>query len=189
MGEQAALDMLESAWSDRRRAFDLPDDEQGPALAAVREELERVAGMLRGTERTDHFAHALHLSAHLAMDLGDLAAAEEGWRQAVEVLRSTGEPLQLAHKIRHLGDLEMARGNLDEAARHYSEALALHREHSDQHSLDYANVVRRVAIIAERRAEAAEARARWAEARELYAALGVAEGVSEAEGRIEALGG
>lgn len=187
MSEQAALDMLESAWKARRRAFDLPDDEQGAALAAVREEMERAAGSLRGTEARDHYARALHLGAHVAMDLGDLDAAEEGWREAVEVLRSTGEPLQLAHTIRHLGDLEMARGNLGEAARHYSEALALHREHSDQRSLDYANVVRRVAILAEKRAEMVEARARWLEARETYAELGVAEGVSEADERLKAM--
>jgi len=189
VNDRPALEIVESAWSARRAAFDLPVVEQRAALAAVREELERAADMLRNTNQTGHYAHALHLSAHVAMDVGDLEAAETGWREAVELLRGSGEPLQLAHKVRHLGDLEMSRANLEEAGRHYAEALALYREHSGAAGLDYANLVRKLGILAEKRGDAVRARAWWSEARELYAKLGVAEGVTEADERLEALAG
>ena len=185
----AAREILDSAWSARRAAFELPEGAQREALASVRDDLTRAAGLLRSTDRTVDYAHALHLGAHVAMDVDDLEAAEAGWREAVELLRQAGEPLQLAHKLRHLGDLEMNRDALDAAGDHYAEALALYREHGDSADLSYVNAVRRVAVLAERRGDVDEARAYWTEARDRYAEVGVREGVEEAEGRLEELGG
>lgn len=189
MSDQTAMEILESAWAARRQALELPEIEQRSALASVRAEIHRAMGMLEGTDRVVQYAHALHFGAHVAMDLGDMDGAGDRWTEAVELLRSSDEPLQLAHKVRHLGDLEMARGHLDEADRHYGEALALYREHSDQGGLDFANLMRRRAILAQRRGEAPEARAAWVEARALYADLGVSEGVAEADAELAGLEG
>lgn len=181
--------MLESAWSARRASFDLPENEQRAALESVRDDLERAADMLRDSDHVALYAHALHLGAHVAMDVGDTDAAGVRWRRAVDLLRASGEPLQLAHKLRHLGDLEMSRSALDEAVGYYSEALDLYREHAAPGDLSHANAVRGSAVLSERRGEIEKARARWAEARERYAELGVLEGVDEADGRLEELGG
>ena len=96
-------------------------------------------------------------------------------------------PLQLAHKLRHLGDLLRERGDLERATPLLEEALALYRaetpleEAHPAHALDVANAVRRVALLREESQEPAAAVELWAEARELYARLELAAGVEEAE--------
>ncbi|NNF14257.1 MAG: hypothetical protein HKN72_13585 [Gemmatimonadetes bacterium] len=188
VGTAAALEILESAWSARRASFELPEGEQRAALASVRADLDRAADTLRNAGQVVHYAHALHLGAHVAMDVGDVEAAEKRWREAVSLLRSSGQPLELAHKLRHVGDLEVARGDLDEAGRHYEEALALYRDHAGSGDLSHANAVRRAALLSERRGDVEEARTLWAEARQRYVEAGLSQGVAEADEHLEGLG-
>ena len=124
-----------------------------------------------------------------ADDVGDYRPGLKAVREfdVVSILRETDAVLQLAHKVRHLGDLHRHCDRLDDAESCYSEALALYREHDGSGSLDYANAVRRMAILKERRGDSVQALALWREARDLYAAVDVASGIEEAERHIARL--
>ena len=133
------------------------------------------------------YAHALHLRAHVEMDLGQTLQAQALWEEAVGVLRQSDDALQLAHKVRHLGDLHGHVGRLEEAESHYSEAVALYRQHDVPPSLDFANAVSRMADVKERLGQRDQALTLWRETRERYSALGLSPGVEEADGRIPSL--
>lgn len=188
MKGRGPLELMESAWAARRASFDLSDAERRAAVEAVRTDLDRAATMLRGRDEGVLYAHALHLRAHVELDVGDVDRAAELWSEAVAVLRVTGDPLQLAHKVRHLGDLERERGRLGEAEAHYAEALGLYRAHGGALDLDFANAVNRMALVKEAMGDTAEARELWREVRERYGGLGLQEGVGEAERHLADLG-
>ena len=178
---------MDDAWAERRRAFDLPEAERLAALVSARAKLERAATVLRDADRPVAYAHALHLLAHVEQDAGDLEQAETLWIESVRVLRAADDPLQLAHKVRHLGDVVAGRGDLQRAVTHYEEALDLYRDNPGPDALAIANAVNRMAAVRERLGERDEARALWLDVRERYAALGIEEGVAEADEHLAAL--
>jgi tetratricopeptide (TPR) repeat protein len=112
----------------------------------------------------------------------DSTMARKYYEEAVGLFREVGEPLTLAHIIRHLGDVyhEQGRPNLAEPC--YHEALELYRNHEKGSSLDLANAIRSLAVL---RWE--QARALWEEARDLYATLRIEAGIKEGTDRLEAL--
>lgn len=189
MTNRLALDLMESAWAARRASFDATETDRREALTAARGELITAATMLRDHGPPDSYAHALHLRAHVELDLGRLAAAQTLWEEAVAVLRESEDVLALAHKVRHLGDLHRQRGRLGQAEAHYREALGLYRRHDGSSGLDYANAVSRMADLKERLGEDEEALTLWQETRERYAALSISPGVEEAEEHITRLMG
>jgi tetratricopeptide (TPR) repeat protein len=105
--------------------------------------------------------------------------AEQHYEAAVAVLREAGEPLRLAHTIRHLGDVLYEAGRPDIAEPRYREALALYRSHPEAPSLDVANAIRGLAVLTEHAGNAEEANRLWAEAHDRYVALGVKAGAAE----------
>ena len=181
VNEESPFELMESAWATRRASFDLPDSERCAAINAARKDLERAADMLRSANQEVSYAHALHLRAHVELDVGEEERAGELWNAAVAVLRGADDPLQLAHKVRHLGDLEMRNGRLDQASKHYTEALSVYRSLEGSNELDFANAVNRMAALKERLGETAEARELWSEAKQRYASLSLEAGVQEAE--------
>ena len=172
---------LRRAWARRREAFELPADEQRAELSSVLSELESVTRDVDPIRSAVAHAHTLHLQAHVQQDLGELETAEQLWGRSVEILRQAGDPVALAHKVRHLGDARRARGTFEAAREPYVEALALYRDHGDPTGLDLANAVNRMADI-EERLGAHDA------ARGLYARLGIDAGVAEADRHLEDLG-
>ena len=89
------------------------------------------------------------------------------------ILREADDPLQLAHKIRHVGDLHRHCGRWDDADTCYEEAAALYRRHDRPGGLDYPNAIRPMAILKERLGDRQRALALWREARALYAAVDI----------------
>ena len=188
MGDRIPEELIEAAWTARRESFALPEDERQAVLASVRRDLERAVDLLAAADRDVDRAHALHLLAHVESGMGASARAGALWLEAVGLLRAAGDPQELAHKVRHLGDFEWGRGRWRVADGHYREALELYRAHGAGSELEWANTLQRCARSAEKLGSAAGARALWAEARDRYEAIGLEEGVREAERRIAALG-
>ena len=89
--------------------------------------------------------------------------------------------------MRHLGDLQRHAGQLDAAEAAYVEALALYRKHAQPGSLDFANAMRRMALLREQQDRRPEALAAWRETRELYDAVGLEDGVTEADDHLRRL--
>jgi tetratricopeptide (TPR) repeat protein len=121
---------------------------------------------------------------------GRLDAAEDLLQQAVAMLRAEGgDPLALAHTIRHLGDLYRHMGNVQQAMRCCTEGLDLYRCSADvASSLDVANAVRSMALVREMSNDRETARALWEEARTLYDSCGVESGVAESTRHLASLG-
>lgn len=181
-------DRLESAWARRCEALDAAQGVRTAMLREVFEELESVAEELEAHGNPIVRAHALHLSAHVATDLGSFEDAERRWEAAVRILRTEGDDAQLAHKVRHLGDAVRARGSLREARGHYEEALTLYRGLDGVDLGALANALRRMADIEERLGATKRARDLWEEARSMYERLGVEAGVHEADRHLTKLG-
>ena len=187
MANQKALELMRSAWARRRESFESTAAERKAALSKAQEELTTAVSLCRELGEPVAYAQAVHLLANVEVDLGHEQRARSLWEEAVEVLRRTDEVLQLAHKIRHLGDLHRLSDRLELAEACYSEALSLYREHDAPGSLDFANAVRRMAVLKERQGEGSEALELWRETSELYAAVDLQPGVEEAGEHIERL--
>ena len=187
MDERSPFELMESAWAARRAAFDLSGPERLQVLREAGVDLGHAAEMLRDTSQEVPYAHALHLRAQIELELGEQERAEELWRASVAVLRAANDPAQLAHKVRHLGDLELGRGRFERAAQHYTEALDLYRSLANPDEPALANALNRMALLKERIGETAEAEALWSEVRDRYADLGIEAGVKEAELHLDEL--
>lgn len=105
--------------------------------------------------------------------------AEVAYSRAMELARSDGDELALAHALRHVSDLERLRGAPTDAFAHATEAVAIYRGSSDR--LGLANAIRLQALSA---SDSLEAQQLWQEARDLYRDLGVTAGVAECDSRI-----
>jgi hypothetical protein len=71
---------------------------------------------------------------------------ERGYAKAAQLARSHGDPVALAHALRHISELARERGASAEASQHASEAVALYRGSGDQ--LGLANAIRLQALSA-----------------------------------------
>jgi tetratricopeptide (TPR) repeat protein len=112
----------------------------------------------------------------------DGASAQKCYQEAVALYRGAGEPLVLAHVVRHLGDVYQEQERPDLAEPCYHEALRLYRDHEQGTSLDLANAIRSLAVL---RWE--QTKELWKAARDIYANLSIEAGVKEGTDRLEAL--
>ena len=98
-----------------------------------------------------------------------------------------GDPLLLAHTVRHLGDIHQDAGRVGLAKPCYSEAIAIYRNNENTEALDLANAIRPMALLKDDAGEVDEAMRLWTEARDLYAVANVPQGVAESSRRLTRL--
>ncbi|MGZ8379060.1 MAG: glyoxalase superfamily protein [Gemmatirosa sp.] len=127
-------------------------------------------------------ARALKEAGEQARRVGDLAGARRLYERAVALQRNGDEPLELAHTIRHLGDVLHDARLPHLAEPHYKEALALYRAHPTDAPLNLANAIRSLAVLKQEIGEGDAARRLWEEASRLYQQVDVREGVAESAG-------
>jgi tetratricopeptide (TPR) repeat protein len=132
-------------------------------------------------------ARALEGAGQIESDLGGGEAALELYRQAVELYRAHGTALELAHCVRHVGDILRRLQRAEESAACYEEALTIYRREEQVPLLDLANAARGFALLEEQRGRAAEAVGLWRQAIQLYRQTGIEAGVAEGERRIAQL--
>jgi tetratricopeptide (TPR) repeat protein len=156
-------------------------------LADARRDLFLAIELLRREGARMELAQALRDLGEMERRLPDGDAARRHYEESVAIFREMGEPLRLAHTVRHLGDVHYAAGRADLAEPCFHEALALYRGHEHAPPLDLANAIRSLAVLKDDAGDADEARRLWQEAHDLYAALGVAEGVAGSAARIARL--
>lgn len=109
------------------------------------------------------------------------------YKLATALARAVGQPLLLAHRVRHLGDAYRRLGRTELAEPAYTEALSIYRQHGDARPLDVANALRGFAILKESVGAREEARRLWQEAHDLYVQVGVPAGVAESASKLERL--
>ena len=118
--------------------------------------------------------------------IGDSATVIK-YKAAVAALRTVGDPLKLAHAVRHLGDAYSHAGKATLAEPCYVEALSIYRVHGNRHPLDLANAVRSYAVLKDQAGAAEDARQLWQEAHDLYVSVHVPAGVAESGARLALL--
>ena len=112
----------------------------------------------------------------------DPATARRCYEEAVELFRGIGEPLVLAHVVRHLGDVYLEQDCPELAEPCYHEARDLYLSQGDNSSLNFANATRSLAMLRWK-----QAKALWREAQALYTSLNIESGIDESKARVAAL--
>jgi len=140
--------------------------------------LRRAVARLRRQGSRAELARGLKsLGAHERWLPGD--AAQRHYEEAVGILRALDEPLELAHTIRHLGDIHHDRKRPMQAEPCYHEALAIYRRYGQNQPGHFANAVRVLAVLKEEAGETEEATRLWREAHDLYASINEPMGIAE----------
>jgi tetratricopeptide (TPR) repeat protein len=165
----------------KARAENRPDDARRDLIDAV--------ALCRETGEALDLAKALTGLGQIERDLHNNDAAIRNYEEAVDIYRANADVLKLAHCIRHLGDIYRNQKRADLAEPCYREALDLYRGEDKTPPLDLANAIRGFAILKHDAGETEKARTLWQEARELYAAVGIKEGVAESSRRLALLAG
>jgi len=168
--------------------------ELGLARAARRERrlqdaerhAEAALAQAEGASAGKDAAQALAFLGQLRRDEGDLDAALAFYLRAEDRARGEGDPLLLAHTVRHIGDVHWDMGDADLAEPCFEEALTLYRD-NDPAPGDLANALRPMAILKQAAGDKAGAYELWVEAGDLYRAAGIEAGVAECTARAAAL--
>lgn len=176
-----AMDLVDRAWRTRYRTIQNPpasEAELRRTIESVHADLANAVEICRRVDAKRELSVALGKFGHVQEDDEAKLAC---YVEAVAAARECGDALQLAHAVRHLGDVHRHAGHREAARACYEEALTLYRNADAPPTLDVANAVRPMAILQADLGNTGEALALWRKARELYATVDIAEGVEEAE--------
>lgn len=185
-----ALALIEKSWRTRWEAMRSPpaDPSAGEAISArVEADLVRACGICEEIGATRELSIALGKLAHVALDRGRTDRARALLEDAVAAAREAGDPLRVAHAVRHLGQVHHRQRRWDQAEECYREALDLYEEVAGASPLDHANALRPMAMLLEDRGDVDGAAGVWRKAAWLYRSAGVESGVEECEARVEEL--
>ena len=157
-------------------------------MARVEADLVRACEICEQADARKELSVALGKLGHVALDLDHPDKARTLFGRSVAVAREAGDPLRLAHAVRHLGQVNHRLGRPESAGRCYEEALDLYDQAGTAHPLDHANALRPMAALREELGDVEEARLLWKRAAKLYRSAGVEEGVRECEAHLSDLG-
>jgi tetratricopeptide (TPR) repeat protein len=146
--------------------------------------LDDALALCRQSNDEGNLANTLTALGQIERDLGNNETALAYYEEAVAVFRNLGDALKLAHTLRHVADIQRRQHLTVAAEANYREVLALYRGHKQTPPLDLANAIRGYAILKQDAGESAQAKSLWQEARDLYAAVGIKEGVEESSRRL-----
>ncbi len=100
---------------------------------------------------------ALKALGQIKRDAGHAQESLALYEESVAICRDIGDPLPLAHTLRHVGDLHLSAGRPAPAAMCFDEALALYRADDATAPIDLGNAIRPYALLKEELGLAAEA--------------------------------
>lgn len=170
---------LRQLWAKRREMLGAEGDNGTAQLSKIRDSFAVLVDEARQVEDDSTTAQAVHLLANLESDLGNLTAAASLWNEAVSILRTLDNPVQLAHKVRHLGSVLVQLGRHADGLDHFAEAIRLYRSSDEADALDHANAANAYAYACKQAGDFDRAHELWLEARNLYDEAGIKEGVDE----------
>lgn len=93
----------------------------------------------------------------------------------------------IAHSTRHIADLQYHLGQESDSEHNYREAIGIYRINPEKHIGNFANALRGLALLLERREKKQEAIKVWEETKELYNFIHLQEGVDEANNKLNSL--
>ena len=127
-----------------------------------------------------------HIIAHArsAFDTHDHAAAAERFHEAAEKARFLELAGELAYTLHHAAQSSLEINEPQRALAAAEEAAAIYDRIEPMRGVNYANVVRLVALAKEKLGMGAEAVALWAEARTIFHIHGIAACVDECDAHL-----
>ena len=134
-------------------------------------------------------AEALAGLGRIKIDVDDLDAALDHYREVEQIRRALGETIELAHTLRRMPDVLRHQQRLEEAEQAYIEAVSIYRGNESRCALDLANALRGLALLAASKGLVGAAIDRWREARLLYEVVGIRAGVEESDRQLRNLAG
>jgi tetratricopeptide (TPR) repeat protein len=145
-----------------------------------------ISGVRSAAEAGDRssLAEALCGLGQAERDLGSLEAAHHHYAGAATLYREIGPPARLAYALRHEADVFREECRPAEAEPLYREAESIYRQQGEESSLDLANTLRGLALVAESSGKTEASRSLWQEARQLYAKCKVDAGVTECDRKL-----
>jgi len=117
-----------------------------------------------------------------ARNEGRIGEALELYVSAADLLLEGEELVRWAHALRHVADLQLQQGRVEEA-RQSIEAVTVFYRTNGTGALEMANTLRIAALVEEVAGKNEVATDLWSEAADLYAECGVEAGVAEARRR------
>ncbi|MEO2194545.1 MAG: tetratricopeptide repeat protein [bacterium] len=184
---EVAANLVRQALRDRGGTFARQENELRQLYARLHKDLVEAVRLARASTDKPVLVKALKALGQIERDAGHAQESLALYEEAVAVCRIIGDPLALAHTVRHVGDLYLSAGRPALAGPCFDEALALYRTDVATAPLDLANAIRPYALLKEELGLAAEASALWQETRSLYAQVGIDVGVEECDARLAAL--
>ena len=129
-----------------------------------------------------------HIDRQIAADQEQWElAAEYGWK-AIEYYKNDGDTNKTAHALRHQADVMRKLDCGIEAHALYQKAVDIYRKDENTSTLDMANALRGYALNLIDMGQKEKARQIWEETAELYAQIGLIDGVEEARYWLNHLG-
>lgn len=185
-----ALRLLDRAWKARASVVEDvtgPDSKKSAIQDSILSDLSEAVSIFRKISAKKELVHALRRLGHVEQDLGMNDSTRDRYSEAVSICRNLDDPMLLAHSLRHLGDHYMEVHEMAKAEPFYSEALSLYRNEETPPIGDFANALRRIAILKEAQGKRVEALAAWTETLDLYSTIRLIQGVEECRMRISTL--
>ena len=126
------------------------------------------------------------IEAKSARRQGRLTDATALYEEAAQSFQAEQQPARWAHALRHAAEMAVRAGDGATAVREAQAVLEYYRR-SPPNTLEMANTLRVLALAEAAAGERDHACEHWSEARRLYADVGIADGVAEADRRVAAL--
>ena len=168
--------LLHEAWDHRVRS----------QYAAANECLEKARAICQVEDHL-YLGRIAHIDRQIAADQKNWElAAEYGWK-AIEYYKRAGDPLKIAHALRHQADIMCHMDCGIEAHTLYQKALDIYNKNKNTPPLDLANALRGYALNLVDMGHKEEARKIWEEVARQYASLGLTDGESEAQNWLDHL--
>lgn len=142
----------------------------------------------RSFSDSELYAKSLNDMARIERDLGNNPSSIAKYKELLRLQEKNANKSGLAHALRHLGDIYLDEGMLDQAENHYLRALDIYRNSHQNVQVDLANAIRGYALLKEQQGKLKEALSLWKEARILYEGNNILSGVEECTTWIERQG-
>ena len=168
--------ILNEAWQQRGKG----DYEKATEL------VEKATSMCREDDH-EHFGRIFHIYAQLKADHNKPEEALKLYTQAQQHYIKSGNTNKIAHSTRHIADIQQELGLYEYSLSNYKQAIDIYRKSGDVNPGDLANALGGFANLLEILKENILAIEFWTKAGELYASIGLQEGVDIVNARIAKL--
>lgn len=170
--------LLQKAWDQRRQSN----------YEEARKLVEQAEALCQASDHA-YLGRIAHIYMQFEADHDNFEKAVEFSKQSIAHYEQAQLQDKIAHATRHLADLQSQLGQLEASEANFRKVLSVYQGQSNTHPGNLANAVRAFAVLLEKTPKKQEALQHWKQAKELYANVGIKEGVEEAETSIRRLEG